>query len=75
MIQIIGIAVVAALAFLLLIVWPAVKIVQQWERGVVLRFGRLISLRVPGLNLILPWIDRMVKVDLRVETLVLEPQE
>jgi regulator of protease activity HflC (stomatin/prohibitin superfamily) len=56
-------------------VWPAVKIVQQWERGVVLRFGRLISLREPGLNVILPWIDRMVKVDLRVETLVLEPQE
>jgi regulator of protease activity HflC (stomatin/prohibitin superfamily) len=75
MIQIIGIAVAAAVAFILLIVWPAVKIVQQWERGVVLRFGRLISLREPGLNVILPWIDRMVKVDLRVETLVLEPQE
>jgi regulator of protease activity HflC (stomatin/prohibitin superfamily) len=75
MIQTIGIAVVAALALLLIVVWPAVKIVQQWERGVVLRFGRLISLRKPGLNVILPWIDRMVKVDLRVETLVLEPQE
>ena len=66
---------VAAVAFLLLIVWPAVKIVQQWERGVVLRFGRLIGVRQPGLNFILPWIDRMVKVDLRVETLVLDPQE
>jgi regulator of protease activity HflC (stomatin/prohibitin superfamily) len=64
-----------AIAFLLLIVWPAVKIVQQWERGVVLRLGRLTGIRQPGLNLILPWIDRMVKVDLRVETLVLEPQE
>ena len=62
-------------AFLLLIVWPAVKIVQQWERGVVLRFGRLASIRKPGLNVIIPWIERMVKVDLRVETLVLEPQE
>jgi regulator of protease activity HflC (stomatin/prohibitin superfamily) len=67
--------VVGAIAFLLLIVWPAVKIVQQWERGVVLRFGRLADIRKPGLNFILPWIDRMVKVDLRVETLVLEPQE
>jgi regulator of protease activity HflC (stomatin/prohibitin superfamily) len=57
------------------IVWPAIKIVQQWELGVVLRFGRLIATRKPGLNIILPWIDRMVKVDLRVETLVLEPQE
>jgi regulator of protease activity HflC (stomatin/prohibitin superfamily) len=68
-------AAVGTIAFLLLIVWPAVKIVQQWERGVVLRFGRLTGIREPGLNLILPWIDRMVKVDLRVETLVLEPQE
>jgi regulator of protease activity HflC (stomatin/prohibitin superfamily) len=64
-----------AIAFLLLIVWPAVKVVQQWERGVVLRLGRLTGIRQPGLNLIVPWIDRMVKVDLRVETLVLEPQE
>jgi regulator of protease activity HflC (stomatin/prohibitin superfamily) len=63
------------IAFLVLIVWPAVKVVQQWERGVVLRLGRLTGIRQPGLNLIVPWIDRMVKVDLRVETLVLEPQE
>ncbi len=68
-------ATVGAIAFLLLIVWPAVKIVQQWERGVVLRFGRLIGIREPGFNVILPWVDRMVKVDLRVETLILEPQE
>jgi regulator of protease activity HflC (stomatin/prohibitin superfamily) len=64
-----------AITFVLLIIVPAVKVVQQWERGVVLRFGRLVNIRKPGLNLILPWIDRMVKVDLRVETLVLEPQE
>ena len=68
-------ATVGAIVFLLLIVWPAVKIVQQWERGVVLRFGRLIGIREPGFNVILPWVDRMIKVDLRVETLVLEPQE
>ncbi len=67
--------VMGAVAFLLLIVWPAVKIVQQWELGVVLHFGRLIGIRKPGFNIILPWIDRMIKVDLRVETLVLEPQE
>ncbi len=69
------IALASAIAFLLLIVWPAVKIVQQWERGVVLRFGRLIGVRKPGLNIILPWIDRLIKVDLRVETLILDPQE
>lgn len=71
----IGIAVGSVIAFLLFIVWPAIRIVQQWERGVVLRFGRLVGIRKPGFNVILPWIDRMVKVDMRVETLVLEPQE
>ena len=64
-----------AVLFLLLVVWPAVKIVQQWELGVVLRLGRLVATRKPGLNIIWPWIDRMIQVDLRVETLVLEPQE
>jgi regulator of protease activity HflC (stomatin/prohibitin superfamily) len=58
-----------------LIVIPAVKIVYQYQRGVLFRFGKFIANRKPGLNLILPWIDRMVKVDLRVETLILKPQE
>lgn len=64
-----------ALLFVLVIVWPTVKIVKQWERGIVLRFGRYAGIRSPGLNLIIPYIDRMVKVDIRVETMVVEPQE
>jgi regulator of protease activity HflC (stomatin/prohibitin superfamily) len=63
-----------ALIFLLLVI-PAVKTVWQYERGVVFRFGRLRRERGPGLNFILPYIDRMVKIDMRVETLVVEPQE
>jgi len=63
------------LLFLIVIVWPATKIVKQWERGVVLRFGRYISTRSPGLNLIVPYVDRMLRVDTRVETIVVEPQE
>jgi len=43
-----------ALLFLVLIVLPAVKIVKQWERGVVLRLGRYLGTRSPGLNLIIP---------------------
>jgi regulator of protease activity HflC (stomatin/prohibitin superfamily) len=65
----------AAIVVLLLLVVPAVKIVQQYQRGVVFRFGRLVGERGPGLNFILPYIDRMVRVDMRVETLVVEPQE
>ena len=53
----------------------AVKIVKQYERGVVLRFGRLVGARSPGFNVILPLIDRMTKVSLRIQTTVLEPQE
>jgi regulator of protease activity HflC (stomatin/prohibitin superfamily) len=52
----------------------AIKIVRQYERGVVLRFGRLVRTRNPGFNLIIPIVDRMVKVDLRVVTMVVEPQ-
>ncbi len=52
----------------------AIKIVKQYERGVVLRFGRLIKTRDPGFNLIIPIIDRMIKVELRVVTMVVEPQ-
>lgn len=59
----------------LLIVVPAVKVIWQYERGLVFRFGRLISERGSGLNLIIPYVDRMVKVDMRLETLVVEPQE
>lgn len=53
----------------------SIKIVKQYERGVVLRFGRLVGARNPGLNFIIPFIDRMTKVSLRVVTWVLEPQE
>lgn len=53
----------------------AVRIVRQWERGVVLRFGRLTGVRDPGFRLIIPFIERMIKVDMRIMTYVLEPQE
>lgn len=60
---------------LLLLIVPAIKIVWQYQRGVVFRFGQLRSERGPGLNIIIPYIDRMIKVDMRVETLVVQPQE
>lgn len=63
------------LLFLVLVAWPALKVVKQWERGIVLRFGRYVGARLPGLNFIIPYVDRMIKVDTRVETIVVEPQE
>jgi regulator of protease activity HflC (stomatin/prohibitin superfamily) len=67
--------VLGILLFILVVVWPALKIVKQWERGIVLRFGRYLGTRSPGLNVIIPYIDRMLKVDIRVETIVVDPQE
>ena len=59
-----------------LILLPAtLKVVWQYEKGLVFRFGKLRGERNPGLNMIIPYIDRLVKVDMRVETLVVEPQE
>ena len=53
----------------------AVKVVQEYERGVVFRLGRLVGARGPGLILLIPRIERMVKVDLRVITLDVPAQE
>lgn len=51
------------------------RIVQQYQGGVVLRLGRFLTVRRPGLNLIIPIVDRMFRIDLRTETLTVEPQE
>ncbi len=59
----------------LILIGFSIRIVKQYERGVVLRFGRLTGVRNPGLNFIIPFIDRLIKVSLRVVTTVLEPQE
>jgi regulator of protease activity HflC (stomatin/prohibitin superfamily) len=53
----------------------AVKIVQEYERGVIFRLGRLIGAKGPGLFIILPIVDRMVKMDLRVFTVDVPSQE
>lgn len=53
----------------------AVKVVQEYERGVIFRLGRLIGAKGPGLFFIIPIADRMVKVDLRVVTLDVPAQE
>jgi regulator of protease activity HflC (stomatin/prohibitin superfamily) len=67
--------VIAVLVFLALIVSSAVKVVQEYERGVIFRLGRLQGAKGPGLFFIIPIFDRMVKVDLRVVTLDIPAQE
>jgi regulator of protease activity HflC (stomatin/prohibitin superfamily) len=60
---------------LFVIISMAVKIVAEYERGVIFRLGRLIGAKGPGLFLIIPFVDRMVKVDLRVVTMDVPSQE
>jgi regulator of protease activity HflC (stomatin/prohibitin superfamily) len=70
------IVVLVVIILLLLIILPtAVKIVQEYERGVIFRLGRLTGAKGPGLFFILPFVDRMVRVDLRVVTLDVPPQD
>jgi regulator of protease activity HflC (stomatin/prohibitin superfamily) len=52
----------------------SVKIVKQYERGVVLRFGRLHSVRDPGIRFIIPIVDVMTKVSFRIVTLPIQSQ-
>ena len=70
----IGVLVVLAI-FVLIALGSAVRVLREYERGVVFRLGRLIATKGPGLILLIPMIDRMVKVDLRTITLNIPPQE
>src|SRR5918998_1821022 len=60
---------------LLIVIAAAVRILREYERGVVFRLGRLIAQKGPGLIFLIPFIDQMVRVDLRTVTLNVPPQE
>jgi regulator of protease activity HflC (stomatin/prohibitin superfamily) len=63
-------------AFIVLIlILMAIKVVTEYERGVIFRLGRLVGAKGPGLFFIIPFVDRMVKVDLRVVTMDVPSQE
>ncbi|NQT48980.1 MAG: slipin family protein, partial [Chloroflexi bacterium] len=67
---------IGVVVVLILFIAPAaVKIVAQYERGVVLRLGRFIGIKDPGLRIIIPLIDRMIKIDTRVVTMDVPEQE
>jgi regulator of protease activity HflC (stomatin/prohibitin superfamily) len=61
--------------FVAIVLGSSVRVLREYERGVIFRLGRLIAQKGPGLILLIPLIDRMVKVDLRTVTLNIPPQE
>ena len=67
--------VVVVAILLVLFLFAAVKVAREYERGVIFRLGRLLEPKGPGLFLLIPVVDRMVKVDLRTITLNIPPQE
>ncbi|GCE12747.1 slipin family protein [Tengunoibacter tsumagoiensis] len=71
----IGVLIGIILVVLIFLFFSAIRIVQQYERGVIFVLGRLIGAKGPGLFLVPPFISRMVKVDLRIVTLNVPPQE
>ena len=65
----------ALVFFLLIIIASAIKIVREYERGVIFRLGRLVGARGPGLFFIIPIFEKMVRVDLRTMVLDVPSQE
>ncbi len=59
----------------LVILSSAIKILPEWERGVVLRFGRFTGVRGPGLIFLVPFIEKIVKTDIRTVTMDIKPQD
>ena len=69
----VGVVLFVILVIVLLL--AALKVVAQYERGVILRLGRFVGIREPGLRIIIPFIDRMWKVDTRIVTMDVPAQE
>ncbi len=66
---------VVLILFTLFILVNTIKILREYERGVVFRLGRLVGVRGPGLILLIPLFEKMVKVSLRVIAMDVPPQE
>jgi regulator of protease activity HflC (stomatin/prohibitin superfamily) len=69
------IVLVPIVLFVLMILASTVKVVKEYERGVIFRLGRLLGPRGPGLILLVPFIERMQRIDLRTVTLDIPAQE
>ena len=69
------IAAAIILAVIVLIIIPGIRIINQYERGVVLRLGRYSRTLNPGFRIIIPYIDHMTKVDIRTTPMDIPKQE
>ena len=75
MIEALLVAVICVLVVMLALAAASVRVLREYERAVVFRLGRMIDTKGPGLVLLVPAIDRMVRVSLRTVTLNVPPQD
>ncbi|MCK5256009.1 MAG: slipin family protein, partial [Deltaproteobacteria bacterium] len=66
---------IVALLVIFFILTQVIKILNEYERGVIFRLGRLISAKGPGIIFLIPLVDKMQKVSLRLVTLDIPPQD
>jgi regulator of protease activity HflC (stomatin/prohibitin superfamily) len=66
---------VIVVAVALFILPQALRILREYERGVIFRLGKLLGAKGPGLIVLIPVVDKMVKMDLRVVTIDVSKQE
>lgn len=66
---------VTIIVILAFIIFSIIKILPEWEKGVVLRFGRLMSVRGPGLIYLIPGVERLIRIDTRTITMDIQPQD
>jgi regulator of protease activity HflC (stomatin/prohibitin superfamily) len=59
----------------IVILTSAIKILPEWERGVVLRFGRFVAVRGPGLIILITFVEKIIKTDIRTVTMDIKPQD
>jgi regulator of protease activity HflC (stomatin/prohibitin superfamily) len=67
--------IIIAIVLAVLFLSSALRILNEYERGVIFRLGRVIAAKGPGLIILIPVVDKMVKVSLRVITLDIDPQD
>jgi regulator of protease activity HflC (stomatin/prohibitin superfamily) len=67
--------IITIVVLVLLFLYSAIKILNEYERGVIFRLGRVIQAKGPGLIILIPIVDRMVKVSMRLVAMDVDPQD
>jgi regulator of protease activity HflC (stomatin/prohibitin superfamily) len=67
--------IITVVVLVLLFLYSAIKILNEYERGVIFRLGRVIQAKGPGLIILIPIVDRMIKVSMRLVAMDVDPQD